>query len=310
MVQQVLQHFDFTWSSPQPTSLSTGHLLSAPPSDEFVEPTGPYPELVGCLICEAEIYAGAMAAQELRWLTYLLTDLSEWPRSPPFLYVDNTAMIVLCQDQRLEHRTKHIALRSFLTRELQQRGQLRLAYVATQANTADVFAKALESSDHQRFCNALGLVPTLPHLLGPPQSATPLVASPCWLSRRLAGCRVALLAVVSPCPAHRVALLAVASPCPVSCVALLAIVSPCCLRAALQPARRPALPALSCPAARTALLRAALLLALPCCCSPCCAQPCWPAPCCPRRPAVRPLCCRSFRCAVGRSAALSVVPLR
>ncbi|CAI7822050.1 unnamed protein product [Closterium sp. NIES-53] len=25
--------------------------------------------------CEAEIYAGAMAAQELRWLTYLLTDL-------------------------------------------------------------------------------------------------------------------------------------------------------------------------------------------------------------------------------------------
>ncbi|CAI7881834.1 unnamed protein product [Closterium sp. NIES-53] len=27
--------------------------------------------------CEAEIYATAMAAQELRWLTYLLTDLGE-----------------------------------------------------------------------------------------------------------------------------------------------------------------------------------------------------------------------------------------
>ncbi|CAI7809112.1 unnamed protein product [Closterium sp. NIES-53] len=27
--------------------------------------------------CEAEIYARAMAAQELRWLTYLLTDLGE-----------------------------------------------------------------------------------------------------------------------------------------------------------------------------------------------------------------------------------------
>ncbi|CAI7878584.1 unnamed protein product [Closterium sp. NIES-53] len=33
--------------------------------------------------CEAEIYAGAMAAQELRWLNYLLTDLGEQPRSPP-----------------------------------------------------------------------------------------------------------------------------------------------------------------------------------------------------------------------------------
>ncbi|CAI7808047.1 unnamed protein product [Closterium sp. NIES-53] len=31
--------------------------------------------------CEAEIYAGAMAEQELRWLTYLLTDLGERPRS-------------------------------------------------------------------------------------------------------------------------------------------------------------------------------------------------------------------------------------
>ncbi|CAI5942415.1 unnamed protein product [Closterium sp. NIES-65] len=129
MVQQVLQRFGFTWSSAL-TPLATGHSLSAPPSDESIEPSGPYPELVGCLMyrmtctrpdlayplgllahyvahgqhqkatqrssqgytfslgsgsvswrstrsssvlsssCEAEIYATAMAAQELRWLTY------------------------------------------------------------------------------------------------------------------------------------------------------------------------------------------------------------------------------------------------
>ncbi|CAI7880037.1 unnamed protein product, partial [Closterium sp. NIES-53] len=60
--------------------------------------------------CEAEIYAGAMAAQELRWLTYLLTDLGEAPCSPPVMYVDNKAMLALCQEHRLEHRTKHVAL--------------------------------------------------------------------------------------------------------------------------------------------------------------------------------------------------------
>ncbi|CAI7853262.1 unnamed protein product [Closterium sp. NIES-54] len=268
MVQQVLQRFDFTYSSPQATPLSTRHSLSALPSDESVEPSGPYPELVGCLMylmtctlpdlayplsilaryvapgrhrpehmaaakrvlrylcstsgmglvlggrrpvvltghtdaswaddqatqrssqgytfslgsgsvswrstrssfvlgssCEAEIYAGAMAAQELRWLTYLLTDLGEQPRSPPVLYVDNKAMQALCREHSLEHRTKHIALRYFLARELQQRGQLRLAYVASEANTADIFTKALPPGDHQRFCNLLGLVPTWPHLL-------------------------------------------------------------------------------------------------------------------------------------------------
>ncbi|CAI7741647.1 unnamed protein product [Closterium sp. NIES-54] len=178
MVHQVLQHFGFQFSSPQLTPLSTSHSLSAPPSDESVEPSGPYPELVGCLMylmtctrpdlayplsllacyvapgrhrkvhwdaakrvlrylcstsgmglvlggrgpvvlsssCEAEIYAGAMAAQELRWLTYLLTELGEQSRSRPVLYVDNKAMIALCQEHRLEHRTKHIALRYFLAR--------------------------------------------------------------------------------------------------------------------------------------------------------------------------------------------------
>ncbi|CAI7844033.1 unnamed protein product [Closterium sp. NIES-54] len=250
MVQQVLQRFDFTYSSPQATPLSTRHSLSALPSDESVESSGPYPELVGCLMylmtctrpdlayplsilacyvapgrhrpehmaaakrvlrylcstsgmglvlggrspvvltghadaswaddqatqrssqgytfslgsgsvswrstrsssvlgssCEAEIYAGATAAQELRWLTYLLTDVGEPPRSPPVVYVDNKAMLALCREHILEHRTKHIALRYFLARELQQRGQLRLAYVAFEANTADIFTKALAPCD-------------------------------------------------------------------------------------------------------------------------------------------------------------------
>ncbi|CAI7809773.1 unnamed protein product [Closterium sp. NIES-54] len=196
MVQQVLQRFDFTYSSPQATPLSTRHSLSALPSDESVEPSGPYPELVGCLMLRSgrhrvtpsalvpALFRGelparllfsapvvrlrstrAMAAQELRWLTYLLTDLGEQPRSPPVLYVDNKAMLALCREHRLEHRTKHIALRYFLARELQQRGQLRLAYVASEANTADIFTKALPLGDHQRFCTMLGLVPTWPHLL-------------------------------------------------------------------------------------------------------------------------------------------------
>ncbi|CAI7879979.1 unnamed protein product, partial [Closterium sp. NIES-54] len=46
----VLQSFGFTYSSPQSTPLPTGHSLSAPPSDESVEPSGPYPELVGSLM--------------------------------------------------------------------------------------------------------------------------------------------------------------------------------------------------------------------------------------------------------------------
>ncbi|CAI7903072.1 unnamed protein product [Closterium sp. NIES-54] len=192
----VLQRFGFRYSLPQSTPLPTGHLLSAPPLDEFVEPSGPYPELVGCLMylmtCTRpdlayplSILARYVAPGRHRpeyWeaakrvLRYLCSTsgmgLVLGGRSPVVptghadaSWVDNKAMIALCQEHRLEHITKHIALRYFLARELQQRGQLRLAYVATRANTADIFTKALQPCDHQHFCTVLGLVLTLPHLL-------------------------------------------------------------------------------------------------------------------------------------------------
>ncbi|CAI7808037.1 unnamed protein product [Closterium sp. NIES-53] len=64
-------------------------------------------------------------------------------------------MLALCREHKQEHRTKHIALRYFLARELLQRDQLRLAYVASEANTAHIFTKALPPGDHQRFCTML-----------------------------------------------------------------------------------------------------------------------------------------------------------
>ncbi|CAI7840756.1 unnamed protein product [Closterium sp. NIES-53] len=157
-------HADASWADDQATQRSSqGYTFSLGSGSVSWRSTRSSSVLSSS--CEAEIYAGAMAAQEFRWLTYLLTDLREQPRSPPVLYVDNKAMLALCREHRLEHRLKHIALRYLLARNLQQRGQLRFAYVASEANTADIFTKALAPGNHQRFCTLLGLVPTWPHLL-------------------------------------------------------------------------------------------------------------------------------------------------
>ncbi|CAI7823011.1 unnamed protein product [Closterium sp. NIES-53] len=202
------RRFGFQYSSPQPTPLPTSHSLSAPPSNESVEPSGLYPELVGCLICEAKIYSGAMAAQELCWLTYLLTDLGKQPRSPPVLYVDNKAMLALCREKRLEHRTKHIALRYFLARELQQRDQLRLSYMASWASvrsTSPAFPLLLVLSSHIATpcasSRAISFLRTFPSPIAP--SLVAMARGP--RSALQAGVATALAAVVA------LALLAVAS---------------------------------------------------------------------------------------------------
>ncbi|CAI7842963.1 unnamed protein product, partial [Closterium sp. NIES-53] len=107
---------------------------------------------------EAEIYAGAMAGQELRWLTFLLTDLGERPSSAPTLFSVNKATILLCREPRLESRVKHINARNFLLPELQRRGQARFDFVESEANTTNIFTKAMPPCDHQRCCVQLGLL--------------------------------------------------------------------------------------------------------------------------------------------------------
>ncbi|CAI7897042.1 unnamed protein product [Closterium sp. NIES-53] len=123
-------------STVQRTPLAVDHRLTGPFPDETFESSGLYAELVGCLMstqgycfslgsgavswrstrsplvststAEAEIYAGAMAAQELCWLTFLLTNLCERPSFAPTLLTDNKASIFLCREPQLESRVKHI----------------------------------------------------------------------------------------------------------------------------------------------------------------------------------------------------------
>ncbi|CAI7890022.1 unnamed protein product [Closterium sp. NIES-54] len=236
-------HSDASWADDQATQRSSqGYTFSL--GSESVSWRSTRSSSVLSSSCEAEIYAGAMAAQELRWLTYLLTDLGERPRSPLVLYVDNKAMLALCHEQRLEHITKHIALRYFLARELQQRRQLRLSYVTSRANIADVLTKALGSGPTDRFAI---LCPKRPCIVRPSRTV-----SRCPAATRLA-CPSALpycharpccpRAAPNPCapaaceqPLPRSPLLPVSSPCPER---------PCCPRAA---------PALRAPSAREQLL--------------------------------------------------------
>jgi hypothetical protein len=108
--------------------------------------------------CEAELYAGTMAAQEARWLSFLLAELG-YPQTPLTLYCDNKSTISLAENPVFHNRSKHIELRYYFLRELVQRGHLVLRHVASAVNPADIFTKALDKKLHRWMLLALGLQP-------------------------------------------------------------------------------------------------------------------------------------------------------
>ena len=107
---------------------------------------------------EAEYIASTHAAKEAKWLVMLLSEIgAEVPRPFPIL-ADNQSAIALTKDNAFHSRTKHIDIPYHYVREAVDKGDLRLDYVKTDSNLADVFTKPLGRAKCETFSRMLGLV--------------------------------------------------------------------------------------------------------------------------------------------------------
>ncbi|CAI7830028.1 unnamed protein product [Closterium sp. NIES-53] len=106
--------------------------------------------------CEAELYAGTLAAEESRWLCFHLAELGA-PQPCPTLWCDNASTIHLTQDPVYHARSKHIEVRYFFIRELVQRGLLAVRKITAKANLADIFTKAFLRHAHSALLRLIGL---------------------------------------------------------------------------------------------------------------------------------------------------------
>jgi hypothetical protein len=106
--------------------------------------------------CEAELYAGTSAAQEVLWLRGLLQSLGH-SQPTPTLWCDNESTIALTKDAIFSARSKHIEVRYFFIRELVQAGKLHVQHIAGTENVADIFTKPLSGENHKRLTAALGV---------------------------------------------------------------------------------------------------------------------------------------------------------
>ena len=96
---------------------------------------------------EAEIMAASIGALEAVYLRTLLTDLGMPVEFPTELYVDNSGAIDWAHDHTTTDRTKHIERRHLKIRELVEDAAIRVKFIGSTDNVADIFTKPLEKKE-------------------------------------------------------------------------------------------------------------------------------------------------------------------
>jgi hypothetical protein len=96
---------------------------------------------------EAEYIAAGHCCAQLLWMRQTLKDYGYKLTNVP-LICDNESAIRMA-DNPVEHsRTKHTAIRYHFLRDHQQKGDIKIAYINTKDQLADIFTKPL---DEQTF---------------------------------------------------------------------------------------------------------------------------------------------------------------
>jgi hypothetical protein len=90
---------------------------------------------------EAEYYACSETAKELVFVNNLLKSMGINLNSPISLLVDNTGAIYLANNYTTGQRTKHIDIRAHFVRELIVDGIIKVVFVKSEDNDADVMTK-------------------------------------------------------------------------------------------------------------------------------------------------------------------------
>ncbi len=107
--------------------------------------------------CEAEYTAAYESCKEAVWLRSLLTGIDLAPTRATTILCDNNAAINLSEDPSLHQRVKHINIKYHFLRERAQSRDIKLSYINTHDNPADIFTKALPKIQFIKLRALLGL---------------------------------------------------------------------------------------------------------------------------------------------------------
>ncbi len=106
---------------------------------------------------ESELVGANLAGRDVVHIRTAMDELGRPQLSPTTLFVDNQAAIKVASEQDYMGRAKHMQLRWFWLRDQIEAGDIRIEYIPTAEQVADIFTKPLGAEKHRRFCRMLGL---------------------------------------------------------------------------------------------------------------------------------------------------------
>lgn len=106
---------------------------------------------------EAEYMALYEAVRESLWLKSLAISIKINLTEPVILYEDNNGCISIANNPTNHKRSKHIDIKYHFSREQVEKGAVKLNYIPTGQQLADLLTKPLPAITFQEMRNKLGL---------------------------------------------------------------------------------------------------------------------------------------------------------
>ena len=107
---------------------------------------------------EAEYIAASTASREAVWLRKLLAGIFDSELEPTVIHCDNQSCIKLTENPVFHDRSKHIEIKYHFIRDVVQRGAVKLQYIRTDEQVADILTKPLSRLKFVYFRDKLGIV--------------------------------------------------------------------------------------------------------------------------------------------------------
>ena len=82
-----------------------------------------------------------MASREAVWLRKLLSGLFDQMLDPTIIYCDNQSCLKLSENPVFHDKSKHIEIKYFYIRDLVRDGAVKLQYVSTDEQLADILTR-------------------------------------------------------------------------------------------------------------------------------------------------------------------------